>query len=117
MKVTAILEASNIQKRVTMVVTIVAMDHARKEKETVTKTLIVPRDIIVVRTIVPKSLVKIGTQKMTVAQRNDITWFLDFQHNYYEKYITNWRYNHLPLPFLARRVECRRFWPSFPCVF
>ena len=74
-KVSAILEASNsnIQKRVTMVVTLVAMDHARKEKETVTKTLIVPKDIIVdFRTIVPKSLVKTGTQRMTVAQRNDI---------------------------------------------
>ena len=68
----------NIQKRVTMVVTTVAMDHARKEKETVTKTLIVPRDIIVDMTIVPKSLVKTGTQRMTVAQRNDINLILRF---------------------------------------
>ena len=68
----------NIQKRVTMVVTIVARDHARKEKETVTKTLIVPRDIIVDMTIVPKSLVKTGTQRMTVAQRNDINLILRF---------------------------------------
>ena len=101
-----------------MVVTIVARDHARKEKETVTKTLTVPRDIIVDMTIVPKSLVKTGTQRMTVAQRNDIN--LDFQPKYYKEYKTPPKlileHNHLPLPFLARRAECHRFWPSFPCV-